>query len=78
MFARARSAGYRLTMHCDVDQEDSVGHIRQCLDQIGVERIDHGVNALDDPALIEEIGRRGLKLTVCPISNSYVAGGLMA
>jgi adenosine deaminase len=78
VFARARDEGYRLTMHCDVDQEDSVGHIWQCLDEIGVERIDHGVNSLEDPALVREIESRGLGLTVCPISNGYVAGGLKA
>jgi adenosine deaminase len=78
VFARARAEGYRLTMHCDVDQEDSVAHIWQCLDEIGVERIDHGVNALEDAALVREITGRGLGLTVCPISNSYVAGGLKA
>jgi len=78
VFARARQEGFRLTMHCDVDQEDSVAHIWQCLDDIGVERIDHGVNSLEDPALVQEIERRGLGLTVCPISNSYVAGGLKA
>jgi adenosine deaminase len=78
VFARARSEGYRLTMHCDVDQEDSVRHIWQCLDEIGVERIDHGVNALEDTALVREITGRGLGLTVCPISNGYVAGGLKA
>ena len=78
VFERARLEGYRLTMHCDVDQRDSVEHIRQCLDEIRVERIDHGVNALDDPALIREINTRRLGLTVCPISNSYVAGSLKA
>jgi adenine deaminase len=78
VFARARREGFRLTMHCDVDQENSVDHIRQCLDEIAVERIDHGVNALDDRALITEINRRGLGLTVCPISNSYVTDGLKA
>ena len=78
VFARARSEGFRLTMHCDVDQQDSVEHIRQCLDEIGVERIDHGVNAVDDEALLEEIKRRGLGLTVCPISNRYVTDGLKA
>ena len=31
VFARARAEGYRLTMHCDVDQEDSTRHIRQTL-----------------------------------------------
>jgi adenosine deaminase len=76
--ARARREGYRLTMHCDVDQENSVEHIWQCLDVIRVERIDHGVNALEDEALIREINGRGLGLTVCPISNSYVTGGLKA
>jgi len=43
-----------------------------------VERVDHGVNALEDAALITEINRRGLGLTVCPISNSYVTDGLKA
>ncbi len=78
VFARARREGYRLTMHCDVDQEDSVGHIWQCLDEIKVERVDHGVNALEDPALVREINRRRLGLTVCPISNGWVTDGLKA
>ncbi len=78
VFARARSEGFRLTMHCDVDQDGSAEHIRQCLDEIGVERIDHGVNAVDDEALLQEIKRRGLGLTVCPISNGYVTDGLKA
>ena len=76
VFARAREEGYRLTMHCDVNQDNSVGHIWQALDEIGVERIDHGVNSLEDENLIEEINRRGLALTVCPISNRYVTGSL--
>jgi adenosine deaminase len=78
VFERARAEGYRLTMHCDVDQADSVVHIWQCLDEIGVERIDHGVNSLEDIALVREITGRGVGLTVCPISNGYVAGGLKA
>ena len=75
VFADARSQGYRLTMHCDVDQDDSVAHIWQCLNDIQVERIDHGVNALEDDELVAEILARGLGLTVCPISNSYVTDG---
>jgi adenosine deaminase len=75
VFAEARSQGYRLTMHCDVDQDDSVAHIWQCLDDIGVERIDHGVNSLEDDDLVAEIVARGIGLTVCPISNGYVTDG---
>ncbi len=72
VFADARSQGYRLTMHCDVDQDNSVAHIWQCLNDIGVERIDHGVNCLEDDELVAEILKRGIGLTVCPISNGYV------
>ena len=66
LYARARDEGYRLTAHCDVDQENSVQHIWQCLDVLGVERIDHGVNALEDPTLIEALKARDICLTVCP------------
>jgi adenosine deaminase len=52
-------------------------HIWQTLD-IGVDRIDHGVNCLEDSALVDEIKKRGLALTVCPISNRYVAADLKA
>lgn len=78
VFARARSEGYRLTMHCDVDQQDSVTHIWQCLDDIGVERIDHGVNCVEDGALVRRLQTSGVGLTACPISNSYVTDGLKA
>jgi adenosine deaminase len=76
VFARARSEGYHLTMHCDVHQEDATGHIHQALHDIGVERIDHGVDCLAEEALAEEIARLEMGLTVCPISNRYVTGGL--
>ncbi len=75
VFIDARSRGYKLTMHCDVDQDDSVVHLWQCLNDIGVDRIDHGVNALEDDDLVAEIIQRGLGLTVCPISNGYVTDG---
>jgi adenine deaminase len=78
VFARARAEGYQITMHCDVDQQNSVEHIRQCLEVIGVDRIDHGVNILESEALTAELKRRGLGLTVCPISNRWVTGDLKA
>ena len=75
VFQRAREEGYLLTMHCDVNQEDSVAHIWECVDLIGVSRIDHGVNALEDAALCAVLKERQLGLTVCPISNSFVTDG---
>lgn len=76
VFAQARALGLKLTMHCDVNQKDIVAHIHECMDLIRVDRIDHGINALEDEALCEEIARRGLGLTVCPVSNRFVVQSL--
>jgi adenosine deaminase len=76
VFAKARELGLKLTMHCDVNQKDILEHIGECLDLIEVDRIDHGINALEDDALCTEIARRGLGLTVCPVSNRFVVQNL--
>jgi adenosine deaminase len=73
VFARAREAGLRLTMHCDVDQPNGVEHLRQVLEEIGVDRIDHGTNIVEAPELIDVLVERGLALTCCPLSNSFVS-----
>lgn len=75
VFARARQEGYMLTMHCDVDQKNTVDHIWQVVRDIGVDRIDHGVNSLEDEKLCAQIKKKNLALTVCPISNAYVTDG---
>lgn len=78
VFRRARELGYKLTMHCDVNQENTLAHIHQCLHTIEVDRIDHGVNSLADPALCATLIERGLGLTVCPVSNRFVVQDLTA
>ena len=78
VFSLARGYGYKLTMHCDVNQKTTLVHIGQCLDLIGVDRIDHGVNSLEDPALCATIAERGLGLTVCPVSNRFCVQSLTA
>jgi adenine deaminase len=78
VFRRAREEGYRLTMHCDVDQDNSTAHIRQCMEEINVDRIDHGVNTLDDKTLCDLALGRGLGFTVCPVSNACVTGDTKA
>ena len=78
VFARARREGLKLTMHCDVNQKNTLVHIGQVLNDIGVDRIDHGLNSLEDPALCEVIRERGLGLTVCPVSNRFCVQDLTA
>jgi len=75
IFRRGREEGFRLTMHCDVDQLNTHEHIRQAIEDIGVERIDHGANLLDRPELIAMAREKGLFFTVCPFANEMMRPG---
>lgn len=76
VFAKAREWGLKLTMHCDVNQDNTLTHIGQVLDEIEVDRIDHGINSLESDALCAKIKAKGLGLTVCPVSNRFVVQSL--
>lgn len=67
VFARARGLGLRAVAHAG--EEGPAAYIREALDLLGVERIDHGVRCDEDPALVDELVRRAIPLTVCPLSN---------
>jgi adenine deaminase len=72
VFQRASKEGFLLTMHCDIDQPNSIEHIRQALEEIQVDRIDHGTNVVEDPKLVELLKQKNIGLTSCPVSNSVV------
>lgn len=76
VFAKARAAGYRITMHCDVDQVGSIENIRQVIEDIAVDRIDHGTNIIEDSRLVDIARERGLGFTTCPLSNGIVSEGM--
>jgi adenosine deaminase len=78
VFALARESGLKLTMHCDIDQVGSIENIRQVLEDIGVDRIDHGTNIVENPALVTVVRERGIGLTCCPVSNSFVTNDMKA
>ena len=66
VFKRAASYGLRLTSHCDVQQEHTIKHHWGVIEVLGVERIDHGLNVIDDPELLKEVKARGIGLTGVP------------
>lgn len=67
VFARCRELGLHLVAHAG--EEGPPEYIRSALDVLKVERIDHGVRCLEDPALVDRLARERIPLTVCPLSN---------
>lgn len=67
VFDRARGAGYLTVAHAG--EEGPPDYIWQALDLLKVERIDHGVRCLEDPALVKRLVDEQIPLTVCPLSN---------
>ena len=67
VFARCRQLGFRLVAHAG--EEGPPAYIWTALDELRVERIDHGVQAVHDAALMQRLARDRIALTVCPLSN---------
>ena len=51
-------------------EEGTADYVWEAIDILGIKRIDHGNNSLQDEKLIQEIIKRDLALTVCPLSNT--------
>lgn len=67
VYARCRELGFRLAAHAG--EEGPPEYVRDALDTLRVERIDHGVRSEEDPALMQRIIDEAIPLTVCPLSN---------
>jgi len=67
VFARAKQLGYRLVAHAG--EEGPPAYIWSALDVLKVERIDHGVQSMNDLDLIKRLVQDRIPLTVCPLSN---------
>jgi adenosine deaminase len=68
VFARCRELGLHLVAHAG--EEGPPAYIRTALDDLKVERIDHGVRCLEDAELTARLAREQIALTVCPLSNT--------
>lgn len=67
IFARAKAEELRLVAHAG--EEGPPEYVKQALDLLKVERIDHGVRSLEDSELTKRLIDSGIPLTVCPLSN---------
>lgn len=67
LFQACKKLGLKVTAHAG--EEGPPEYVWQAIEQIGVDRIDHGNRALEDELLIKTLQERQLTLTVCPLSN---------
>ncbi|MBL8379165.1 MAG: adenosine deaminase [Burkholderiales bacterium] len=67
VFARCRELGLRVVAHAG--EEGPPAYIASALDLLKAERIDHGVRAIEDDALLARLAAQRTPLTVCPLSN---------
>jgi adenosine deaminase len=67
VFEKARRFG----LHCVAHAGEVVGpeSIWDAIDELGVERIGHGISAIQDKALIKYMKKKGIAFEVCPTSN---------
>jgi adenosine deaminase len=69
-FDCAREAGLRITVHAG--EWGGAASVRDALDALNPERIGHGVQAIDDPALVDRLAEDGIVLECCPGSNVFL------
>lgn len=67
LFERAHREGFLTVAHAG--EEGSAASVKKALDTLHIVRIDHGVHCMEDERLVEELVRRQIPLTVCPLSN---------
>jgi adenosine deaminase len=68
VFEASIKQGYIPVAHAG--EEGDADYIWEALDLLKIKRIDHGNNCLQDDSLVQEIIKRDLALTVCPLSNT--------
>jgi len=67
VFAEARRRGLRSVPHAGEDAGPA--SVRGAIDALGADRIQHGVRAVEDPAVVRELVERKIPLALCPTSN---------
>ena len=70
MIARARAAGLHFTTHCGEDDvPEAPQHVRVAIEELGAERIGHGIFIHRDPAVMALARDRRVLFELCPTSN---------
>lgn len=73
-YALARAHGLKLTAHAGETDAASPDAVRQAIEVLGVDRVDHGYRIVDDPGVVELARERGTGFTVTPVSTTICSG----
>ena len=74
LFARARNSGLRLSAHAG--ETAPASFVQGSIDALKVDRIDHGYNIMQDPALVQRCRTAGLMFTCCPTNTRFTFHGV--
>jgi adenosine deaminase len=66
-FRRAGSASLKRTVHAG--ESSGPEGVRDAIELLGADRIDHGVRSIEDAAVVGLLVERGIPLGICPSSN---------
>lgn len=69
LFAEARQAGLGITLHTGETDTTGPEGVKQILRDIKPERLGHGIQAVKDPELMQELAKTKTVLELCPSSN---------
>lgn len=67
IYEAAEKEGFRRTAHAG--EEADVTYMRGALEDLHIQRVDHGIKLPEDPELMAEFARRKILVTMCPLSN---------
>lgn len=67
LYSQARDQGYKAVAHAG--EEGPPQYVWDAVNDLQVQRIDHGVRSIEDKALMDYLKAHQVPLTVCPLSN---------
>ena len=67
VYERAKEEGLKTLAHAG--EEGPPAYVWEALNELGVDRLDHGNRSMEDEALVDVLVKRRIALTLCPLSN---------
>ncbi len=70
LMAKAKKAGLRVTLHSGEENvPEAPQHVRIAIEELGAERIGHGIHIIHDPGVMDFVKKENVLLELCPTSN---------